>query len=1103
MLVGKLIIWSGWATAATAATIRRSDGQSSPEPYRQYLRQASPWPLDGLEDNEKVISKVSSEVPGKDEEALARQLGTDGVCDGDCVVVQDDDPTEHGVNGQYATRKTLRRRQEPTGRELRKRTTPPENLGMQLHLQRTILANYDDLLKKGGTLTLMGTWTKRRTDAAREIERLLEEMDRIAQKLESARQNKLLLEQQIKGGGRRPQMKEWGERLEEYQADIETYERMLAGTQGAAKAPLGQPKDVDSSVTTGILDAEIKRLETRRLSHQKMLDEREFESPEQKLQRKATVADAKAKIKAYRGMLSDLRRRTTVLRNARRKGIQANIDQAEASVRETEGRIAETAQIIREQPPVQKGRPPKKQASGGSLVPVPKANMASTAPNVKPPTPMTPGGNALRELQAMRGGWDLLRSGAGTPEQMESWRIRRLAADKGIQEYRAIANDLKAATSRMELARQNDDAHAIQSAQNELDKISSRQRALEAEVARLGAWLREDRAQSDEVMKKKVMRAARAHSDEVMKTREDLRRRLQTVLEEVEELDCDITSLADEIAVCVGQRDALRAEADEITRQLATNESTEQRRTKQQGRGAGPNSFAKLLPGKDEVSSMLQGIPSQIQGARLQAGKPLKGAGPFVWGSGIQLPKNIEIFCPKPNRPLKRVYKEIDPDSFLDPCRPTPKRRRLQSPQYLPAPRPSSAPPWPTCSPRTRFPTDSGVDAWLFSISRPDVGQIHDCLLNSRPSSCPATVDVSVAAKRAPPLFARIRRLSTHASEFGPNGGPGPGAGSVTSGSGRPGPSHQMYRSTLYHNGIVLDYAGHELPEELRTFANTDILRQRESPQLDDEAVHKVIETVGDVADTTEASTARLIWTDMFPLHRPGLAEGWGNSWSTTAIPNNPEYLHDVSAPRPTAYFGYPTNPRYGWSLTRFNVITHPVARPYAQPAGGITFPFLMMEIKSEAEGGTLYVAENQAAGSGSHSVNALLWLLREEGKTKTSESDNNSLLTDTIAFTIAMTHRQAVFHLHWYSESDRRYYMSFLKSYSSVTPEDIRACNNTVKNIIDYGLGARRTAIATALEALFPFPEHWKQVRPASTVSSTPATSFDEEARPHKRRGG
>ena len=503
---------------------------------------------------------------------------------------------------------------------------------------------------------------------------------------------------------------------------------------------------------------------------------------------------------------------------------------------------------------------------------------------------------------------------------------------------------------------------------------------------------------------------------------------------------------------------------------------------------------------------------------------------------------STEVLCPKPQRPHKRALADIDSDALpvskharrsppplptpsthgqrsesprpprcpssqsfgdLDPRSALPKKhRRLQSPrieptdtQHLQVTRSGSAPPWPTCAPgskhcRPQLPTDSSVDAWLSIVFRPDPRPTSPP--SDRPSTCPATVDAS-KDKRTPPSLATIKQMPQQPIQYGDN----VGSCSGTSQSGRPGPSHPMYRGTLYNNYITLDYSGRQMPQELRTFASTQILKQRGSPQLGDEAVSKVIDTVEELADSTEGPSAKLIRTDMFPFERPGIAEGGNSQWSTVALPNNPEHQYDLSAPKPDTHFGYPTNQRSGWSNAQTNAITHPVARPYAQPARGNTFPFLMVEMKSEAAGGTIYVAENQAAGSGSHSVNALLWLLQEAG------TYDSSSVTDTIAYTITMSHREAIFYLHWYSEADRRYYMSFLESYSSVKAKDIRACNNTVKNIIDHGLGLRRTVISTALEALFPFPQHWKQARPPSTAPSTPATSLAEEARPNKRKRG
>ena len=318
------------------------------------------------------------------------------------------------------------------------------------------------------------------------------------------------------------------------------------------------------------------------------------------------------------------------------------------------------------------------------------------------------------------------------------------------------------------------------------------------------------------------------------------------------------------------------------------------------------------------------------------------------------------------------------------------------------------------------------------------------------------------------------------------------GPGSLVSRSGRPGTSHPLYRGSLYNNGVTMDLSGRQLPAALREYANTHILKQRQS-QLGDDSVSRVIDTAEQLADVAEG--ARLIRTAMFPLSRFGIEEGGTSLWNTVALPNGPGYEYDLSAPKPDVHLGYAVYGKSGWSLADRNVIDHPMARPYTRPARGNLFPFLMIEVKSEAAGGTLYVAENQAAGSGSHSVNALLWLFNEAGLSDTLSVE------DTVAFTVTLSHRQAIFYIHWYSADDCRFYMSYLKSYSSMEPADIRACNNTVKNIIDYGLEARKTMIGNALKALFPFPEHWKQSRPGSILLSAVSTSYTRDSRPRKAR--
>ncbi len=138
----------------------------------------------------------------------------------------------------------------------------------------------------------------------------------------------------------------------------------------------------------------------------------------------------------------------------------------------------------------------------------------------------------------------------------------------------------------------------------------------------------------------------------------------------------------------------------------------------------------------------------------------------------------------------------------------------------------------------------------------------------------------------------------------------------------------------------------------------------------------KVIDTVKKLTDSTEGSTAKLIKTDMFSFEHHGIAKEENSSWSTVALSNNFEYQYDVSVLKPDTHFKYFINQRSGWLYAQFNIITHSVTHLYEQLTRGNTFSFLMIKIKFKAAEETIYVTENQAADSGSYSVNALLWLL-------------------------------------------------------------------------------------------------------------------------------
>ncbi|KAL9628948.1 MAG: hypothetical protein Q9204_005559 [Flavoplaca sp. TL-2023a] len=410
-------------------------------------------------------------------------------------------------------------------------------------------------------------------------------------------------------------------------------------------------------------------------------------------------------------------------------------------------------------------------------------------------------------------------------------------------------------------------------------------------------------------------------------------------------------------------------------------------------------------------------------------------------------------------KPLKRALEDGDID-----CTPTRKRHRLESPTFLPSP--------------------SSIGEWLSTIPRTSSPP------STRPRSAPAQFSAREALttidKYQPASLAIIQQMSQSQGQSLKRGS------NASSQNLRPSTSHPIYRSLLFNNGIRMDHTKRRMPTKVREMMDKQILQGRSSPPLSEERVLQVITKAEALADSAEGKVSSLITTDMFPVDRSDVEEGGNTMWSTDALPYNPDYDQPLAAPKPDFHYGYPPGQRSDWTAQENAIADHRVARPYTQPARGNRFPFLALEMKSEATGGTLWHAENQAAGSGSYCVKALQWLLEQASPTEIVS------ITDCVAFTGAVTHREVIFHVHYYSEEDAYCYMSYLKRFSTTDPRDVQGCHDLVKNILEYGLTTRQTKIKNALAQLFPVPDQWKQTRPASSVS-TPATSFSGEPRPSK----
>ena len=254
------------------------------------------------------------------------------------------------------------------------------------------------------------------------------------------------------------------------------------------------------------------------------------------------------------------------------------------------------------------------------------------------------------------------------------------------------------------------------------------------------------------------------------------------------------------------------------------------------------------------------------------------------------------------------------------------------------------------------------------------------------------------------------------------------------------------------------------------------ILKER-STKLSPEVIAEAVDTAINIADSPERNVYDLQDTAILPIKRSDIGRGGNTTWFPDGLPSNEAYGIPLTAPKADIHLGYLTDHKTDWTVEEDAVLDHRMARRLTMPAKGNCFPFFTFELKSEAMGGNLWQAENQAAGRGASCVNSTRWIFREAYP---SEAPS---VVDTTAFSACITHRLVVFYVHFYLAEKSQHYMSWLATCE--TMRHVQKSNHLVESILDHCLGARQTNIRNALAQLYPFPDHWKNSRPASVMDS------------------
>ena len=140
----------------------------------------------------------------------------------------------------------------------------------------------------------------------------------------------------------------------------------------------------------------------------------------------------------------------------------------------------------------------------------------------------------------------------------------------------------------------------------------------------------------------------------------------------------------------------------------------------------------------------------------------------------------------------------------------------------------------------------------------------------------------------------------------------------------------------------------------------------------------------------------------------------------------------------------------------------------YGVPDRTLYFPFLSIEFKSQAKGGTHYVAANQAAGAGAIALNGFLEL-HERSFGEQQPFDSN----EPLFFSLTLDDACAQINVHWASTEPteggqplRRFNVERLAGHWLGDADGWRAVLRIVRNILHYGLSERLPRLFAVLDA-------------------------------------
>jgi hypothetical protein len=192
------------------------------------------------------------------------------------------------------------------------------------------------------------------------------------------------------------------------------------------------------------------------------------------------------------------------------------------------------------------------------------------------------------------------------------------------------------------------------------------------------------------------------------------------------------------------------------------------------------------------------------------------------------------------------------------------------------------------------------------------------------------------------------------------------------------------YRQSLRYRNIFIERE--DPPPELMRRAQRITSHSRTSPEIDDATIEELKKTSRRVQDDAEDKIVKQFVPDIIPSMKKipdqrlemNADQLWCNS---VPVPLKSSILTKplpLPKPKPDLAFGYSEAAFTENQLGTIDfLVDDQFGKSYAVPDQKVRFPFLQIEVKSQAQNGTHYIATNQAAGAGAIALNGNLELMQ------------------------------------------------------------------------------------------------------------------------------